>query len=77
MERESKLLKVNNGREREGVATSPRKKKRPFFKKGNDPILCIKVMHTTFFIKILLKSNYYKSLISQSRHMSQPLKNIT
>jgi hypothetical protein len=34
MERESKLLKVNNGREREGVATSPRKKKRPFSKRG-------------------------------------------
>jgi hypothetical protein len=30
MERESKLLKVNNGEEREGVATSPRKKKGPF-----------------------------------------------
>jgi hypothetical protein len=27
MERESKLLKVNNGGEREGVATSPRWKK--------------------------------------------------
>jgi hypothetical protein len=27
MERESKLLKVNNGGEREGVANSPRKKK--------------------------------------------------
>jgi hypothetical protein len=53
-------------REREGVATSPRKKKRLFFEKGNDPILCIKVMHTTFFIKFLLKSTYYKSLISQS-----------
>jgi hypothetical protein len=30
MERESKLLKVNNGGEREGVANSPRKKKGPF-----------------------------------------------
>jgi hypothetical protein len=29
-ERESKLLKVNNGGEREGVATSLRKKKGPF-----------------------------------------------
>jgi hypothetical protein len=30
MERDSKLIKVNNGGEREGVATSPRKKKGPF-----------------------------------------------
>jgi hypothetical protein len=30
MERESKLLKVNNGGEREGVATSPRWKKGAF-----------------------------------------------
>jgi hypothetical protein len=31
MERESKLLKVNNGEEREGVATSPRWKKGTFY----------------------------------------------
>jgi hypothetical protein len=30
MERESKLLKVNNGGEREGVAISPRRKKGTF-----------------------------------------------
>jgi hypothetical protein len=32
MERESKLLKVNNGGERIGVATSPRRKKGAFYR---------------------------------------------
>jgi hypothetical protein len=31
MERESKILKVNNGGERDGVATSPMKKKGAFY----------------------------------------------
>jgi hypothetical protein len=48
-----------------------------FFRKGNGPSLCIKLMHTAFFIKILLQGTYYKSLISESRHMDQPLENTT
>jgi hypothetical protein len=40
MERESKLLKVNNGGEREGVATSPRRKKGAFYRSSHENSCC-------------------------------------
>jgi hypothetical protein len=48
-----------------------------FSKRGKDPGLCIKVMHTAILIKTLLQSIYYSSRISQSGDMNQPLKNTT
>jgi hypothetical protein len=48
-----------------------------FFRKGEGPGLCIKVMHTAIFIEKLLQSIYYSLRISQSGHMNQPLENTT